>query len=244
MAPGGRRRAPLCGARVGWAGGTVGGAARPDCGGAGAWGGSAGAGPVCERSWRKVTSEGLSAAEAAAASPPAERAQPRGRGVGRVGGAGGGGGDAGRPGTPALRGGCGSSGGAGSGMQQPGGGDGSLLLLPLLLLLRAGSRAELGDATQGKAAWGRVPAGRGRDRGGGSVMWGTGTESVGAARVGTGVAMRRAWAPCPAVGIEPGLPGAAALLGLRGPSARWGARRLQRSPTPVNELQVLYLICV
>ncbi|XP_064310971.1 inactive tyrosine-protein kinase transmembrane receptor ROR1 isoform X2 [Phalacrocorax carbo] len=34
-------------------------------------------------------------------------------------------------------------------MQQPGGGDGSLLLLPLLLLLRAGSRAELGDATQG-----------------------------------------------------------------------------------------------
>lgn len=211
-----------------------------------------------------MTSEGLSAAEAAAASPPAERAQPRGRGVGRVGGAGGGGGDAGRPGTPALRGGCGSSGGAGSGMQQPGGGDGSLLLLPLLLLLRAGSRAELGDATQGKAAWGRVPAGRGRDRGGGSVMGGTGTESVGAARVGTGVAMRRAWAPCPAVGsgarrcpavgiepgsspavgIEPGLPGAAALLGLRGPSARWGARRLQRSPTPVNELQVLYLICV
>ncbi|KAM9619079.1 inactive tyrosine-protein kinase transmembrane receptor ROR1 isoform 2-T2 [Morphnus guianensis] len=34
-------------------------------------------------------------------------------------------------------------------MQQPGGGDGSFLLLPLLLLLRAGSRAELGDATQG-----------------------------------------------------------------------------------------------
>ncbi|XP_053929409.1 inactive tyrosine-protein kinase transmembrane receptor ROR1 isoform X5 [Cuculus canorus] len=34
-------------------------------------------------------------------------------------------------------------------MQQPGGGDGSLVLLPLLLLLRAGSRAELGDATQG-----------------------------------------------------------------------------------------------
>lgn len=55
-----------------------------------------------------------------------------------------------RPGTPALRGGCGSKSGAGSGMQQPGGGDGSLLLLPLLLLLRAGSRAEPGDATQGK----------------------------------------------------------------------------------------------
>ncbi|XP_069717968.1 inactive tyrosine-protein kinase transmembrane receptor ROR1 isoform X3 [Phaenicophaeus curvirostris] len=34
-------------------------------------------------------------------------------------------------------------------MQQPGGGDGSLVLLPLLLLLRAGSRAELGDPTQG-----------------------------------------------------------------------------------------------
>ncbi|XP_057226410.1 inactive tyrosine-protein kinase transmembrane receptor ROR1 [Malurus melanocephalus] len=35
-------------------------------------------------------------------------------------------------------------------MQQPGGADGSLpLLLPLLLLLRAGSRAEPGDATQG-----------------------------------------------------------------------------------------------
>ncbi|XP_062473558.1 inactive tyrosine-protein kinase transmembrane receptor ROR1 isoform X3 [Pezoporus occidentalis] len=34
-------------------------------------------------------------------------------------------------------------------MQQPGGGDGSFLLLPLLLLLRAGSRAELADATQG-----------------------------------------------------------------------------------------------
>ncbi|RMC08768.1 hypothetical protein DUI87_15018 [Hirundo rustica rustica] len=34
-------------------------------------------------------------------------------------------------------------------MQQPGGADGSLpLLLPLLLLLRAGSRAEPGDATQ------------------------------------------------------------------------------------------------
>ncbi|KQL60826.1 hypothetical protein AAES_05061 [Amazona aestiva] len=33
-------------------------------------------------------------------------------------------------------------------MQQPGGGDGSFLLLPLLLLLRAGSRAELADATQ------------------------------------------------------------------------------------------------
>lgn len=36
-------------------------------------------------------------------------------------------------------------------MQQPGGADGSLpLLLPLLLLLRTGSRAEPGDATQGK----------------------------------------------------------------------------------------------
>ncbi|XP_061209452.1 inactive tyrosine-protein kinase transmembrane receptor ROR1 isoform X3 [Neopsephotus bourkii] len=34
-------------------------------------------------------------------------------------------------------------------MQQPGGGDGSFLLLPLLLLLRAGSRAELADTTQG-----------------------------------------------------------------------------------------------
>ncbi|XP_065529215.1 inactive tyrosine-protein kinase transmembrane receptor ROR1 isoform X2 [Lathamus discolor] len=34
-------------------------------------------------------------------------------------------------------------------MQQPGGGDGSFLLLPLLLLLRAGGRAELADATQG-----------------------------------------------------------------------------------------------
>ncbi|KAM6066401.1 inactive tyrosine-protein kinase transmembrane receptor ROR1 isoform 2-T2 [Chlamydotis macqueenii] len=34
-------------------------------------------------------------------------------------------------------------------MQQPGGGDGSFVLLPLLLLLRAGSRAELGDTTQG-----------------------------------------------------------------------------------------------
>ncbi|XP_033920071.1 inactive tyrosine-protein kinase transmembrane receptor ROR1 isoform X3 [Melopsittacus undulatus] len=37
-------------------------------------------------------------------------------------------------------------------MQQPGGGDGSFLLLPLLLLLRAGSRAELADTTQGANA--------------------------------------------------------------------------------------------
>lgn len=40
-------------------------------------------------------------------------------------------------------------------MRQPprsGGGDGRLLLLPLLLLLRAGSRAEPADATPGKRA--------------------------------------------------------------------------------------------
>lgn len=35
---------------------------------------------------------------------------------------------------------------------RPGGGDGRLLLLPLLLLLRAGSRAEPADTTPGKRA--------------------------------------------------------------------------------------------
>lgn len=40
------------------------------------------------------------------------------------------------------------------------------MLLPLLLLLRAGSRAELGDATQGRGVRALARGGTGRDGGG------------------------------------------------------------------------------
>lgn len=111
---------------------------------------------------------------------------------------------------------------------RPGGGDGRLLLLPLLLLLRAGCRAEPADTTPGKRA---------AARGAGCAEGGRGAEERGAAMQPTQRnAMRRTALPADRARGD-GLRAAPKLGRAPGGRARHRGERLRGAASPSRKLR-------